>query len=333
VNAVASVDPKAGYLSPRYEQILRHLYFQILLHHPGYVAHLYALKGAIVVHDVWKRFLPYLVLSPLVLLVGRRRRRFRREFLLILPTFVLNLVPPILTVPWGYDNGVVGAAALLSLLVVCGLYLLVRDWITGTVAARRPPETAAFRPTGRAVACCGLLLAGILALGLGSTSFARADTGQLQNALGASLLASPPQAQAVEGRWTGRTLAGWDVPATTKAKVVQGDSLSVTSSAPSQTPELSSPQRRLPAGSYAIIANGSITGGGLELQAWNPETQAAIGSARYWNGQVGFGTKDMVAQFTLTEPTPIQLRVADWTYTRATSNWVIRSIELAKLPE
>src|SRR6185437_12369973 len=100
---------------------------------------------------------------------------------------------------------------------------------------------------------------------LGATSFARTDTGELQNALGASLLIGAPQARSSEGSWTGKSLAGWDVPATTKATVLPGDTLSVVSSAPSQTPELTSPERMLPPRSSAIIANGNITGGGLEL--------------------------------------------------------------------
>ena len=136
-DAVARVDPTAAYLSPRYESILRHLYFQIVWHDPGYVARVYALKAAITIHEAARRFWPAL-LAPFALVAGSRRRRFRRELLLVAPAAVLALLPPVLTEPTLYDDGFVGVTELVAVLAGAGIVLLVRDLTVANSGPRRP---------------------------------------------------------------------------------------------------------------------------------------------------------------------------------------------------
>jgi hypothetical protein len=119
---VQRIDPSAAYLSPRYDAILRHRYFSIVGHHPFWAARLYLIKTAALIWDAVKHGGVLALLVPAAFLLGRDRRRLRNRLLLLLPPLGVAVVPPLLTIPSGYDAGVIacldlaGAAALGSLL-------------------------------------------------------------------------------------------------------------------------------------------------------------------------------------------------------------------------
>jgi hypothetical protein len=322
-DAVAKVDPTAGYLSPRYEAILRHLYFRIVIHNPLYVAHVYSLKAAIVVQKVWKRFWPLILLSPLVLLAGRRKQEFRRHFLLVVPSLLGALVPPVLTVPYGYDNGFVGAAALLALLTACGVYLLARD----AVVAR--PALSVHRHRAAAAAVGAALLA---ALCLGAGAYADAQTPELKAQLYSSLLRPVPQGAVTVTRWGPQQLAHWTRNDSARVALRSAAQADVIGSSESPPPELVGPSLTLPPGSYAVLAQGRVLGGGLELQAYDPNEAKAAGSADYWRGQVGFDSTRMLARFTLARRSTIQVRFVGWPLAPGAPLWGLRSVEVARVP-
>jgi hypothetical protein len=141
--AVRRVDPKAPFLSARYSSILEHRYFTILRKDPGFVIRTYATKAAVEANQALRHFLPGLVLLPALLLFGRQRRLLRSSVLLVLPTLVIQFVPPVLTLPSVYGVGFLSAVGLLALLAGCAVVALLE----AAVAARRRGETA---PAGRA---------------------------------------------------------------------------------------------------------------------------------------------------------------------------------------
>lgn len=116
------VDPGVVLGSPEYERILRHRYFQIVEHHPLWVARLYAVKTAALVWDATKHGGGVLVLLvPLGLFMGRRRLLLRRELLLMVPAFLIAAIPPVLAVPQDYDPGFVACLDLAGALALGGL--------------------------------------------------------------------------------------------------------------------------------------------------------------------------------------------------------------------
>jgi hypothetical protein len=323
-DAVANVDPTAVYLSPRYEAILRHLYFHVVLHDPLYAAHVYSLKTAIVVAKVWKRFWPLVLLTPLVLLAGRRRKEFRRHFLLVVPSLLLALVPPVLTVPYGYDNGFIGAAALLALLTACGVYLLARD----AIVARR-----ALRLHWSRTAIAGVVAVALLAaLFLGASAYAHAQTPELQTQLYSNILRPLPRGAVTVRRWGPQQLARWTHNDAARVVLPSSAQVDVLGSSESPRPELVGPSLTLPAGSYAVMAQGRVAEGGLQLQAYDPSEGEPAGTSNYSSGQVGFDSKRMLARFVLTKPTTINVQVVGWPLAPAAPVWILRSVELARVP-
>lgn len=169
--AVRRVDPTTPFLSVRYSSILEHRYLHIVRSDPWFVLRTYATKAAVEANQALRHFLPGLVLLPVLLLYGRHRRLLRRSTLLLLPTLLIQLVPPVLTLPSVYGVGFLSAVGLLAILVGCELASLVEHRVragrlgeaalpsrSAVVAAFRRPR--AWIATGAAL----LLLVGAVAL-------------------------------------------------------------------------------------------------------------------------------------------------------------------------
>jgi hypothetical protein len=123
--AVRRVDPKAPYLSARYSSILERRYFHILREDPGFILRTYATKAAVEANQALRYFLPGLLLLPALLLFGPRRRLLAGWTLLVLPTLLIQLAPPVLVMPGLYGVGFISAVGLLALLPGCELLALV----------------------------------------------------------------------------------------------------------------------------------------------------------------------------------------------------------------
>lgn len=151
---VHRVDPTAPYLSPRYSQILEHRYFTILREDPGLVLRTYAKKAAVELNQALSHFVLGLVLLPPLLLFGSRRHLLRRWVLIVLPTLVIQFVPPVLTVPGVYGLSFIGAVGLLALIATCGALAVAQDRIYTWAAEGGELMPAIGRdglPRGRAV--------------------------------------------------------------------------------------------------------------------------------------------------------------------------------------
>lgn len=131
IDAVKRVDPHAGYLTARYEHILRHLVFRLLKRDPSFVLGTLWTKYGVCMDDAIHRFAWF---WPLVLaaaaLVGRRRSRIRWFVALSVPALVLTLIPPVVTVPYAqYETGWLATVGFLVLLTGLWIVASVPDTI------------------------------------------------------------------------------------------------------------------------------------------------------------------------------------------------------------
>ena len=326
-------DPKASYLSPEYERTLRRLYLDIVKDDPSFVARLYATKLAIAIHDAANRFWLPALLAPLVLAAGVQRRRLRRAVLLTTPALLFALVPPVLTVPnASYSEGFLATVGLLSLLVFCGLFVLLRDaWFD---LDRAHVRALAERWRAWRGAVCVVLASTLAILGVGIAAAAATNSTSTEvfYQLNASLLEPPPAASTVVKRWSGQALSRWNYR-DASLELLRGGALEVRSMlAPPRAPRMTSDGLRLQPGVYVIVADGVVERGGLQLGARDPAQQAELATARYFSGQVGFSSERMQAQFTLTRPETIELSVANWNPHPSASRWLLRSVEIVRLP-
>jgi hypothetical protein len=349
IEKAAEIDPTAPYLSPRYEQILRHQYFRIVEDDPGYVARVYALKAAADLAKVWRHFwLPLLVL-PFVLVWGRARRELRRDVLLAAPATLFALVPPILTLPDNYDTGFLGGVGFLAFLGGIGAFLALRDWRAEhrdvdfhallndvPVAETLVPVRAALAswrrdPRGRPVIVAAAV---VLLIVLGTASVAAADSVSTEAwyQRRASLLGSMPPGAVVVQRWSGASLVTtWRRDGDVAVSAADGGS-QVTTTPAANALQLISPGVRLAPATYAVIVDGTPLHGGIEIGSMDTKTTAWIAGSYYWSGQVGYGTKRMLVEFTLSAPEETSIALAAWARHDTPSTWELRSLELAKLP-
>jgi hypothetical protein len=312
--AVARVDPTAAYLSPRYERIARDLYFDAVQAHPGAAARLYAIKAAFVFQHAWSHLWPGLLLLPLVLLAGRRRRQFRLEAALVLPSLLLGLAPPVLATPSAYDSGFLAAAALLALFGLIGTYLIVRDRVVG------------WKP----LAIAGAAAVAVAALGLVSDRVETRNATDLSNQLESSVLVDPPKLARVLQVWKPPALAGWEDPGGASLSLLPGKAVYLTSAPSAGMIELISPPLRLAAGSYALVADGLVTRGGLQLGTWDPQTRSWSAESRYWSKQVGFESRRMLVAFSLPRPRTLRIALGAWGDQPVAPAWVLRSVALGR---
>jgi hypothetical protein len=327
---VTQANPTASYLSPEYERTLRGFYFDIVEEDPSYVARLYATKAAIVIDDAARRFWLPMLLAPLVLFAGAQRRNLRRDVLLTTPALLVALLPPVVTVPnASYNEGFLATVGLLSLLVACGLFVLLRDaWFD------RDRASALADRLRRRRGLVGVVIASTLAIlgvGLAAGAATSSTSTEVFYQLNASLLEPPPAASTVVKRWSGRALSHWSYQPALSA-VLRGSALEVRSMLAPDAPRMTSASLSLQPGVYVIVVDGVVERGGLQFGPWKPAQQAWLTAVRYWSGQVGFSSNRMQAQFTLTRPETLEILLANWGPHPIASRWLLRSVEIVRLP-
>ncbi|MEA2493657.1 MAG: hypothetical protein QOJ29_1568 [Thermoleophilaceae bacterium] len=158
---VLRVDPKAMYLGPAYNRILRHRYFQLIGAEPGFAAKLYVEKLVVALRWGAPALLLLALAGPWLLLLDERRRRWRRDALFVLPAAIIGLLAPLLATPdaGGYLLGWLAAILLAAILAGAAV---VGPW--------RGPQAPAgtVRSTARAIrarpAIAGMMVAGVIVL-------------------------------------------------------------------------------------------------------------------------------------------------------------------------
>jgi hypothetical protein len=184
VQAVARVDPHAGYLTPKYEHILRHLWFKLLKHDPRFVLNTLWTKFGVSLDRALKQFgWLWLVVLPVTMLAGRRRHLMRGLIGLTVPALAVNIVPPVLTIPNdAYDAGWIASVGLLWMLVVLWALALIpqaAELVTRAFKQPRATLTEARRdvfgglPTRRETIVVCLVAAVVLAVSVPAIAHSR----------------------------------------------------------------------------------------------------------------------------------------------------------------
>ena len=133
------VDPNVLIDSRHYLSIMRGLYFHMLVAHPGFVLHGYLVKARIVLLDSYTHWKGILVLLPLMLAVGPRRRQLRTQALILLPAPLVTAVAPVMTIPsTTYALGFRTSVGLYWLLGLAWLVLFVTEDVVAWAWSRDP---------------------------------------------------------------------------------------------------------------------------------------------------------------------------------------------------
>jgi MFS family permease len=142
-------NPGVRYLSREYDETLRDLTLRLVREDPGFVIGSVARKAVVVVKDAALFLLPVAILLPAFLLLnGGDRRGRRRMVLLVIPAVAINLLSPLIAIPYqpyelDYEVGLFGSLNLLG--VLGALWLLTvatadpRAWRDRLVGSWRQP--------------------------------------------------------------------------------------------------------------------------------------------------------------------------------------------------
>ncbi len=114
-NYVKTVDPRAIYLSARYERILRKRYLHIVTHDPGFAFRAYVEKVRLLAQDGLGRFPALLVLLPIAVAAGAIRRRRAPVIGVGSALLLIGVAPALLAIPLAdYETGWLGFLAALT---------------------------------------------------------------------------------------------------------------------------------------------------------------------------------------------------------------------------
>jgi hypothetical protein len=305
-------NPGVVLLSKDYDRTMRHLYFRVLEDDPGLVAKNAVYKAAYALGDVGRRFALALVLVPLMLLVGRRRRDTRVFALLTVPALPITLAPLVLAAPdSAYAPGFRATCGLLWLLGICWAIASIPD---GVKAWRSDPDAWRRRLAGwrRSPG----VVAGRVAA---SVSFWVLFAVALAAVVGVATLR--PEVQAAYADFQLRGSPGISTSELRGSSPVRTLSLPGTGAG-----DWTSPDLRVGPGSYWAVADGEVARGGLELGVV-ASGDRQLGVDHYTrNGMAPEAT--MAVPFAVTKPAIVRVVLSDWG--GATSDWVVRRVRLMR---
>lgn len=346
IEAARKEKPNVVYLSPEYEQTIRHVYFSFVRKHPAFVVHSYLTKATVVLSDAFRRFWFGLLILPAVLLVRSRIREEMRLFaLLLLPGAALGIIPPILGVPGlSYEFGwlgVWGAAWLLSTLWLAAvvpwprLAAATRSWGSASLAsgrfqfrfalaeARSALSDGLLRPgitfgrTERAGRWCIGITVGLCAFALWLNHVAdpvRAES--FYQLTQADLSPLPVRHGATQERWSfGEEPMRWSLSEGTRT-LRHANHIDVMTSDQRFGYQLVSPLFRLRPGAYGVLVDGDVRAGALALEVLDVAKRRFVVENRYSaqerHSQTNFKNGRMFARFSLASDAQVQVVLSNW---------------------
>lgn len=328
-DAVNRAAPGTPYLSARYEQTLRHLYFRIVDSNPGYAFRDYSMKLRVTIADALRRYWLLIILVPAAI-ASRRTRLVKVAFWIALPALLAGLASPVLAVPLrGYEIAFEGAVA--------AAWLLAVAWAAARVASIGPRRViaAARRPLDRGrplIAAAALFVVG------GAAAAARPNVPS-DDALyrtDASPLVTPTSVHGTTvAKWTfpGHLPRGWRLRTAAQLQADYGQSTQrgthvTTTTAP--TAQLEVRTARLAAGDYDLVAHVRVLAGGLTIGIADADGRP-LGIGRYW-WQGGNYVVDVAAtRFHVSTPTRTVVSLANWTTVASAASWVVWDLRIVRL--
>jgi len=339
-DAVQQVDPGAVLGTPRYEDDVRQLYFKLLRQDPEFIIDSYLLKLAVLLRAAFDPFWPALVLIPLAITFGPRRREILRYFLLLTPAFAITLVPPLVAVPrFQYELGWLSSWSLSLTLGLCWLLasgeLIFPILRTIPFGRARPGEKRSLpgagwisvylrRPQTVMAASVSLILS---ACALAAAPLA--DQDYYITHASPLVSSSPLNGESAVRSWSliDGLPAEWSVLAGVRIEPTQ-EGLIVHTNSEKFAYQVVSPVQVLEAGSYRAGVRGAITAGGLYVGVLDTKSNTWLVTNYYWSGQRGFAAEVMAASFSLKEPANVQIILSNWSPRPQSSTWRIQSISI-----
>ena len=90
--------------------------------------------------------------------------------------------------------------------------------------------------------------------------------------------------------------------------------------------QLTGPTVLLSPGTYELRADVAVSDGGIELGVLDADKNAWLNTSRYWSGQQGSGSRDLVVPFELSKPLRVQPILSNWQFRAAPSTWRVRRV-------
>lgn len=329
---VRRVNPGARYLSPEYEATLRTLYLNILKTDPGFVLKGLGAKLLVVFTDTQRTFGPLIVFSPFIFLIGRRRKEIRNYGILLLPAFMVSVLPPLLTIPrGGYELGWLGAAGLVWLLVLGWLFVQVPALVS-TLAANPGKATLLLE---RFLGWKHCWLAAGLAFALATVGWvvsrdikARSQYLALQSPLSSEL---PPGGIVLQWDLLHGIPADWGHLRGTRI-TAQEDGVAIRTNRSRSSYQIWSPDVELAPGIYEVRIAGAVLAGGLELGVLDVPSDKWTVTAHFWSGQrEDFANSEMAANFTVAGKKAIRIILSNFSPKSGSSFWNLRRVTLYRL--
>ena len=362
IQAAREKKPSAEYLSPEYERTIRSLYLEVVKDDPGFALRVYLSKTAVVLWHGFSRFwLAFLVLPAALIVPSRVRAELRLLALLLVPGILLGAVPPILSMPFReYELAWLGAWGFAWLLVMLWITALV-PWPSVAVAMRtgvssllrprlrrrplgavlqtavgqrgiRPAAAAAVSRRSVRLSLTILLAVSLLFLGLNPVVRSVGATSYYQRSQ-TDLVRAPVRHGPVLTAWSFGKPQGWTLAENTQVSRYPGQ-WSVQTTGRRWSYQLLSPRLALPPGAYALLVDGTVQTGGLDLAVLDVSKGSFIVQNLYSSEQretpTNFDNGRMLAPFELASNTRIQIILSNWTNTDASSRWLLRRVSLVR---
>lgn len=146
-------------------------------------------------------------------------------------------------------------------------------------------------------------------------------------------LAQPAKAETlVEWRLGDGVPGDWQTGNGAEVRVTAGAGLSVRTNPAPSSYQLIGPVVELQPGSYTAIVDAQISKGGLEVGVLDSKSDRWLTTTHFWSDQRdALGARGLIgAAFTLSEPLPVRIILANWASGSSSSRWVVRSVRLLK---
>lgn len=350
MRAAQHVDPGIVYLSPHYNSILRHLYFNIVKSDPGFVFHTYFVKFAETLNGGLSRFAVPLIILPAACILGRKASVVRAGALLTVPGIITTLIPPVIALPAVYSTGWLGAVGMLEILVVAWLATNI-EWLAKSrrgfewqrlfeqtpvpllvemVRGVRPDVLRVGRTAGISILAVACAAAIVFPVRRATASVLRENSPLETRQVLSSIPAPPsPGPSVYRTALRSRLAPGWS--ATVGTTLAWSDRrVSVTTTPISDGYQLASGALKLRPGNYTVNIRGAVDSGGLSLAVADLKTQRFLAQSSYWSGQEFGPDQQMAASFTVPHSTSVRVILMNWQFGSGTSRWTLSQFVLKR---
>ena len=340
-DAVERVKPGLRYQSREYDEVLRGIFLDLARRDPGLILGNVINKSLVILNDAVRQFGLALIILPLGLHFGPRRRAVRTYIVLGLPAIAVTYAANVLYMPSSpYNVGWLSAWGYLWLLAVAWLLpprellAAASTWVPGVIHLGRTRDgrrglmrrlTSSWRLPAAVV---GVIMIATASAAMGS----RADSIAAMNYYRDSampLIAPGTSVPKIFWDFSDHLGAGWSSFPGVAVSPAR-NAVEVTTNTKKLEYQLWSDITYLPAGRYVAIAAGTVVEGGLYIGALDTGRGVWLGTSYYWSGQQGFDSKRMAVKFETTSMTPLRIVLSNWAPKESSSFWILRDVTIVE---